>query len=125
MADIDRDGEGGAERRVVVGDHRLQLEAAGLGARQRGADDAGGVADDEGELLGRGMGGGEDQVALVLAVVVVGDDDDLAALEGGDGLGDAFGFSHGDAGIHGMEFSPVWNGRKVERRAARFQGARP
>ncbi len=30
--------------------------------------------------------GGDDQVALVLAVVVVGDDDDFAAREGLDGL---------------------------------------
>ena len=82
VAEIDRDGEGGAERGVVVGDHRLQLQAARRLARHRRADDAGGVADDEADLLRRGMDGGDDQVALVLAVVVVGDDDDLAALEG-------------------------------------------
>ena len=35
---------------------------------------------------GRGVDGGDDEVALVLAVVVVGDHHDLAALEGGDGL---------------------------------------
>ena len=32
--------------------------------------------------------GGDDEVALVLAIVVVGDDDDLAAGEGFDGGGD-------------------------------------
>ena len=40
------------------------------------------VADDEGELFRRGVDGGEDEVALVLAIVVVDDDDDLAASEG-------------------------------------------
>ena len=82
MAIVDGHGEGGAERGVVRGDHRLQVELAGEIARDRRADDAGGVADDEGELLGGGVDGGDDQVALVLAIVVVGDHDDLAAFEG-------------------------------------------
>ena len=40
VAEIDRDGEGGAERRIVVGDHRVEVQAARLGPRQRRADDA-------------------------------------------------------------------------------------
>ena len=77
-------------RRVVVGDHRLR--AAG-GAPSRACIGAQTMPlvwrTMKAELLRRGVDGGEDQVALVLAVVVVGDDDDLAALEGGDGVGDA------------------------------------
>ena len=43
------------------------------------ADVARGVADHERDQLGRGQLGGEDQVALVLAVLVVDDDDRPAA----------------------------------------------
>ena len=89
----------GASLSATIG---CELQPTRILARQRRADDAAGVADDEGDLLGRGVDGGEDQVALVLAVVVVGDDDDLAALEGGDGFGDALASSViGDA-------QPTW-----------------
>ncbi len=88
MLEVDADGEGGG-----VGANRCrrpsaQVEPLGLLARHRRADDAGGVADDEGHLLRRAMHGGDDQVALVLAAVVVHDDDDLAALEGAQGFDD-------------------------------------
>ena len=46
--EIDRHREGGAERGVVVGDHRLQTQAVSVGAGQGCADDPGCVADDEG-----------------------------------------------------------------------------
>ena len=86
---IDRDREGGAVDRVVVGDHRREVQPARGLAGDRRADDAAGMADDERHLLGRGVDGGDDQVALVLAVVIVGDDDDLAAGEGVDGFANA------------------------------------
>ena len=76
---IDRDRESGAVDRVVVGDHRREVQPARGLAGDRRADDAAGMADDERHLLGGGVDGGDDQVALVLAVVIVGDDDDLAA----------------------------------------------
>ena len=88
VLDVDRDGEGGAERRVVRGHHRIEPQAPRLARRQRRTDDAAGVADDEGHLLRRAERGCDDEVALVLAIVVIGDDDDLAAGEGFDGLGD-------------------------------------
>ncbi len=88
VADVDGDREGGAEGRVVRGDHRIEAQAPRLGGRQGRADDAAGVADDEGHLLRRAEGRGDDEVALVLAVVVVRDDDDLAAGEGLEGIGD-------------------------------------
>ena len=88
MADVDRDGEGGAERRVVDRHHRREVQPPRVVAGQRRADDAAAIADDEGHLLGRAERGGDDQVALVLAIVVVGDDDDFAAGEGLDGVGD-------------------------------------
>ena len=97
MAHIDRDGESGAERGVVLRHHRIEAQPPRLLAAERGADDAGGVADDEGHLLRRAERGGDEQVALVLAVVVVGDDDDLALGEGLDGGIDAlvaFGHAH-------------------------------
>ena len=57
--------------------------AAGRAASTRSgvsgdADQARGVGQEEGDLLGRGGLGRHDQVALVLAVLVVDDDDDLA-----------------------------------------------
>ena len=85
VAHVHRHGESGAERRVVQGDHGIEMKALGLLHRQRRADDAGGVADDEGHLLRRAHGRRDEQIAFVLAVVVVGDDDDLAAREGGGG----------------------------------------
>ncbi len=88
VLDVDRDGEGGAERGIVGGHHRIEPQAAGFLAGQGRADDAAGVADDEGHLLRRAERGGDDQIALVLAIIVIGDDDDLAAREGFNGLGD-------------------------------------
>ena len=82
MAHVDRNGEGGAERRIVFRHHGIELQLAGMLAAERGADDAGSVADDEGHLLRRAKAGGDEQVALVLAVVIVGDDHDLAFGEG-------------------------------------------
>ena len=89
VAHVDRDGEGGAERRIVLRHHGIELQPAGMLAAERRADDAGGVADDEGHLLRRAVRGGDEQVALVLAVVVVGDDHDLAPGEGLDRRFDA------------------------------------
>ena len=86
--DVDRDGEGGAERRVVHRHHRRELQAARFVASQRRADDAAAVADDERHLLGRAQRGGDDHVAFVLAIVIVGDDDDLATRDRLDGLAD-------------------------------------
>ena len=64
------------------------MEPSGVGNRQRSADDAATVADDERHLLRRAHRGGDDHVALVLPVVVVGHDDDLAAGERLDGFSD-------------------------------------
>ena len=55
VAVIDRDGKGGAVDRVVVGDHRRQVQAPRDLAGQRRADDAAGVADDERHLFRRRM----------------------------------------------------------------------
>ena len=58
------------------------------------ADDPAGIADDEGHLVWRRMDGGEDQVALVLAVIIISDDDDLPAGECVDDRRDT-GLGHG------------------------------
>ncbi len=83
MTDIDRDRKGGPERRVVRRHHGIEMQALGLIGGERRADDPGGMADDEGHLLGRTGRSRDEQVALVLAVVVVADDDDLTRREGG------------------------------------------
>src|SRR4029077_11870730 len=64
------------------------MQPAGDLAGQRRADDAGGVADDEGHLLRRRVRRCEDKVTLVFAVVVVSHDDDFASGEGVDRLPD-------------------------------------
>ena len=69
---------------VFTGDHQREVELVEPVARHRHADDAGGVLQEERDLLGRGRLGRHDEVALVLAVLVVDDDDDLAAADGGD-----------------------------------------
>ena len=81
VLEIDADREGGGVRRIVVGDHRRQVEPLALILGHRRADDAGGMAHDEGHLLRRAVHGRDDQVAFVLAPVIVHHDDDLAALE--------------------------------------------
>ncbi len=100
------DGEGRRVGRIVFRHHGVEVEALGLFLRHRRADDAGGVAHDEGHLFRRAVDGGDDQVAFVLAVVVVGDDNDLAGLEGPDGIDDTL-------LVKGMGFfldfsRPVW-----------------
>ena len=80
---VDRHRESRAERRVIGGDHGIEVQALGVLRRQGRADDAGGMADDEGHFLRRAQRRRHEQVALVLAVVVVGDHDDLAAGERG------------------------------------------
>ena len=101
VARVHRDGEGGAERRVIGRDHGREMQPARVLERQGRADDAAAMADDEGHFFGRAERGGEDEVAFILAVVVIGDDDDLAAPDRLDGLGDGMG--------QGM--APMWRAR--------------
>ena len=92
VAEIDGDRERRPLWRVIGRHHRIEPQAAGDFLGHRRADNAAGVADDEGHLFRRAMGRGDKQIAFVFAVVVVGDDNDLAALKGADGLRDAFDF---------------------------------
>ena len=75
VADVHRNGERGAERRIVERHHRIEMQPAGLLRRQRRADDARGVADNERHLFRRAQARCDKQIALVFAVVVIGDDD--------------------------------------------------
>ena len=96
VAGVDRDGERGAVGLGVVDHHRRQLELVEALAEHRHADHARRVAQEEGDPLGRGVLGGDDEVALVLPAGVVDDDDDLASAEGGHRLldrGERHGFS--------------------------------
>ena len=69
---------------LVVRRHQRDLEPVEHVGRHRHADHAAGVADRERHQLRRRLAGGEDQVALVLAVLVVDDDDGLAGGDVGD-----------------------------------------
>ena len=78
--------EGGAVCRATVVGGALagffQAQPPRIVGGDRRADDARGVADDEGHLLGRAERGGDDQIALAFAVVVIGDDDEFALRKG-------------------------------------------
>ena len=113
MLDVDRNGESGAERRVVLRHHRIEPQFARMVGAERRADDARRVADHERHLFGRAERGGDEQVALVLAVVVVGDGDHLAFGEGLDGGFDALmAIGHYLAlnghGVPSPAFTPIW-----------------
>ena len=84
VAKVDRYSERRSERRVVDGNHRIEPQAAGFRGAHRRANDAAGVADNEGHLLGRAKRGGDEEIALVLAIVVIGDDNHLTIAEGFD-----------------------------------------
>ena len=79
---VDRHREGGGMGGIIVGDHRIEPQPPRILGRDRRADDAGGVADDERHLLRGAERGRDDQIALALAVVVIGHDDELAPGEG-------------------------------------------
>ena len=85
VAGVHRDRVRRAQLVLVVRGHQRDLEPLQHGARHRHADHAAGVADREGHQLGRRLGGGEDDVALVLAVLVVDHDHRLAGGDVGDG----------------------------------------
>ena len=74
LARLDRHGEGGAERRLVVVGHRAQAEVIGALLGEAEAHEAARVRRHEVDRLGRRELRGDDQVALVLAVGVVDDD---------------------------------------------------
>ena len=78
LARLDGDGEGGAERRLVLLGHLAQAELVAALLGEAEADQPARVRDHEVDRLGRRELRGDRQVALVLAVLVVDDDDELA-----------------------------------------------
>lgn len=88
VLEIDAHSEGGGVGRIIVGDHRREVQPPRILARHRRADDTRGVAHNEGHLLGRAMHRRDDQIAFVLAAVIIHDNDDLTALERPQGFDD-------------------------------------
>ncbi len=76
LARLDRDGEGGTERRLVVIRHRPQVELVAALRSQAEADQPAPVRRHEVDRLGSDELRGDRQVALVLAIRVVDDDDE-------------------------------------------------
>ena len=74
LAGLDRDGERGAERRLVLVGHLPQPEHLAALRRQAEADQPAPVRRHEVDGLGRHELGRDRQVALVLAILVVDDD---------------------------------------------------
>ena len=89
LARLDRDGEGGAERRLVLVGHLAQPELVAALLRQAQADEPAGVRDHEVDGLGSRELGRDREVALVLAVFVVDDDHEAAGADLLDRLLDA------------------------------------
>ena len=81
LARLDRDREGGAERRLVVVGHRPQAELVGALLGQAEADQPARVRGHEVDRLGRRELRRDHEVALVLAVGVVDDDDECALAD--------------------------------------------
>ena len=81
VARLDRDGEGGLERRLVLGRHQVEPELVAALRGQRQADQPAAVRGHEVDRLGRDELGRHREVALVLAVLVVADDDHAAGAD--------------------------------------------
>ena len=81
--------------------HGIEMQPPRIFDRDRRANNARGITDDEGHLLRGTKRGGDEQIALVLAIIVVGDDDDLAACKSGDDGVDTL--------LGGVHFFPVSN----------------
>src|SRR3954454_2717394 len=79
LGGLDRDGERGLQRRLVLRRHQLQTELLATLAGQRQADQAPGFLGHEVDRLRRGELSRHHQVALVLAVRAVADDDHMTA----------------------------------------------
>ena len=78
---VDGDGERGAEHRRVVLYLLGEVELAAAADRHRYAEHAAGVLEHEVDLLGGNHFGGDDEVALVLAVLVIDDNHEFALAE--------------------------------------------
>ena len=74
---VDGDGEGGAEHGGVLRHLAGQVEFLAPRDGDGGAEHAAGVFEHEVHFLGGDLLGGDDEVALVLAVFIVDDDDEL------------------------------------------------
>jgi hypothetical protein len=92
---LDGDGEGGGVAGAVGLGHQRQAELLDPPAVHRQADQAAGEAGHEVDRVRRGELGGDDEVALVLAVLVIDQDEHAAAaglldqlLGGGDEVGE-------------------------------------
>ena len=78
---LDRDREGGLQRRLVLGRHQVQAEPFAALGGQRQADQPARLLGHEVDRLGGGELRRHHQVALVLAVLAVADDDHAAAAD--------------------------------------------
>ena len=77
---VDGDGVGRAAGVLGCGgsDHRREVKGVCDGGREGCADEAGGVADHEGHLLGCYVVGGDDEVGFVFAGGFIEDDKEFA-----------------------------------------------
>lgn len=78
---VDGDGEGGAADGGVDSGLGVEVEAFAVGAGEGEAEVAPGDGEHEGDGFGGDVLGGEDEVALVLAILIVGENDHAAGAE--------------------------------------------
>ncbi len=94
LGGLDGNGEIGAVRRAVAGDHQRQVELAAALGGQRQADQATAEPGHEVDGLGRDEIGCQDQVTFVFAVFLIDQDDHPAGADFGNDFFDC-GDGHG------------------------------
>ena len=88
VSGVDAHAEGGAEAARVPLHHRRNAELVETLGLDGQADEARAVVGHETDVVWGDELGGDDEVALVLAVLIVDHDHELALLDVGNGLGD-------------------------------------
>src|SRR5213592_3269107 len=81
LARFDRDGEGGAERRLVALSHRMQAELVAALAREAEADQPARVRRHEVDRVRRRELRCDHEIALVLAIGIIDDDDEASGAD--------------------------------------------
>ena len=107
---VDRHGVIGAQRRRVRLDHRVEREPLADLRQDRHAELPAAIGDHEIDRLGRGLFGGTDEVAFVLAVLGVDDDHHPAVADRVDGI-----FNRGKTAGHADLFQLAINRLLVNR----------
>ena len=92
--EIDRDGEGGFEGRVVGLDHQVEFQLFATRFKKRSTDQPTSVGGHEVDDLRCGVACSDQKVTFVFAVFIVHDNDDFATANRFDGFGNRIQLRH-------------------------------